>query len=397
MKIAFHPIGSKNWIGGSSYLKNLILALEGLQSDELDMFFLAPIGKYGRTNDKGNNIECSTQFGVDGTVYYRLPKRPSLTWVINGVSKRIFSCDAVMQKDLKRRGIDVIFGQCIGYQLRRIATLSLLPDFQHRHLIHMFSSEEIENRDRWFLESLKYSTRIIVFSEAVKRDIQTFAQKYSSKTRVLRPVSYIPPSIYDASLDEVLGLYSLPRKFFYLPNQFWKHKNHATVFKAMKILKDKGINTYLVCTGNPVDYRHPEYISELLCQISQWGLREHVICLGEIPYEHVLLLIRQCICVLNPSLFEGWGSTVDEARSVGKRVLISDIPAHREQSLVEAVYFQSDSTEDLLNKMKLIWEETQAGPDNRLESEAIMTLPYRLKEFGEFFIKTAREAISEVI
>jgi len=58
-----------------------------------------------------------------------------------------------------------------------------------------------------------------------------------------------------------------------------------------------------------------------------------------VPREHVLLLIRQSIGVLGPSLFEGWGFGVDEARSVGKRLLISDIPAHREQNPPEAIFF----------------------------------------------------------
>ena len=41
--------------------------------------------------------------------------------------------------------------------------------------------------------------------------------------------------------SNILDKYSKDQ-FFYLPNQFWVHKNHLTVFKAVKILLEKNIN-----------------------------------------------------------------------------------------------------------------------------------------------------------
>ena len=41
---------------------------------------------------------------------------------------------------------------------------------------------------------------------------------------------------------------SVLTKYFYLPNQFWKHKNHLIVFKALKILKEKDVEVTLVCS-----------------------------------------------------------------------------------------------------------------------------------------------------
>ena len=68
-------------------------------------------------------------------------------------------------------------------------------------------------------------------------------------------------------------------------------------------------------------------------------LNEQVHYLGTVPRDDVFDLIRQSICVLNPSLFEGWGYAVDEAASVGKRILASDIAAHREQAAPACEYF----------------------------------------------------------
>jgi len=195
-------------------------------------------------------------------------------------------------------------------------------------------------------------------------------------------------------LISIINLYNLPEKFFYLPNQFWKHKNHETVFKAIKVLKDRGVKVTLVCTGYPGDYRHPKYVSELFQKLSEWNIRDQVIYLGMIPHDHLLLLMRQSITVINPSLFEGWGISVDEARSLGKQVLVSDIAAHREQDPPKAMFFNPTNCEELCEKLKSLWLNTTPGPDFALEAEARETLPKRFRSYGESFVSVAQSSLA---
>ncbi len=98
-----------------------------------------------------------------------------------------------------------------------------------------------------------------MMSEAVKKDFELFAPMYIDKARVLHPVSSIQQSIYEIDIHSILDLYNLPEKYVFLPNKFWKHKNHEVVFGAIKLLKNEGHGVVLVCTGNPVDYRHPTH------------------------------------------------------------------------------------------------------------------------------------------
>ena len=106
--------------------------------------------------------------------------------------------------------------------------------------------------------------------------------------------------------------------------------------------------------------------------------------------------MRQSVCVLNPSLFEGWGYTVDEARSVGKRVLLSDIPAHREQDPPKAMFFDPQDCGDLVKKLRQIWGETAPGADVELEAEARRSLSDRLRAYKEAFVSIVQEAFDEV-
>jgi glycosyltransferase involved in cell wall biosynthesis len=84
------------------------------------------------------------------------------------------------------------------------------------------------------------------------------------------------------------------------------------------------------------------YVDGLLKFIEDKDLGRNNRILGLINYVDVLFLMRSCVAVLNPSRFEGWSSTVEEAKSMGKRLILSSIPVHREQD--RARCFSSQTT-----------------------------------------------------
>lgn len=389
IKIAFHMMGGEGWTVGPIYLRNLFYALRQTCGNKLKLSLLISAGQQNAQNYV-RSIEA------DDVILYNMSQRWTPLWAIDElIIKRLLSRDRVMRGVLRKHKISVAFGPVLVYKYPKLATMSWLPDFQHIHLPEMFTDEECLSRDRAFLRSARLATRIILMSNAVRKDFEAFAPMYAHKVRVLHPVSYVPQSVYDYDLSSILNLYHLPEKFVFLPNQFWKHKNHELAFQTIKALKDGGIKVFVVCTGNPVDYRHPTYFAGLCQKLSQWDIRDQVIFIGLIPHDHLLLLMRQSISVLNPSLFEGWGFSVDEARSVGKQVLLSDIPSHREQKPPKAVFFDPHDCNDLAEKLGQIWQKTAPGPDVKLESEARESLPVRLRAYGEAFVSVIQEAIRE--
>ena len=113
-----------------------------------------------------------------------------------------------------------------------------------------------------------------------------------------------------------------------------------TVFKAIDILVKNGKKPILITTGVMKDFRgNNENIETIKSYIEKNDLKKNILLLGLIPYDEVLVLMRKCIAVINPSFFEGWSSTVEEAKSIGKRLIISDIAVHREQRPQNVVYF----------------------------------------------------------
>jgi glycosyltransferase involved in cell wall biosynthesis len=292
--------------------------------------------------------------------------------------------------------LGVVFSH--GYQRvkKGIATLSWISDFQHIHLPNMFSAEEIVARNRAYKETAAKSTLVVLSSHDALRDFANFSPEFAGKGRVLNFVSNIPDELYSVGPDEKLQAFGLPGKFIYLPNQFWKHKNHLSVIEALNILKNEKVKPCIICSGNQIDYRDPSYFSSLKEKIQNSELQNQFTFLGLIPHDTVFQLIRQAAFVLNPSLFEGWSTTVEETKSVGKTILLSDIAVHREQNPPSAVYFDPHNPEDLAQKLKTLWNRSAPGPDQKLEDQARKTLAPRMKAFADTFSSLVQEAFGRL-
>jgi glycosyltransferase involved in cell wall biosynthesis len=260
----------------------------------------------------------------------------------------------------------------------------------------MFAPAERNWRDQGYRRLSRQATLVVLSSRNAQEDFEGFAYTERHKARVMPFVASVPETIRMQDPRDVTLRYRLPLDFIFLPNQFWRHKNHLAVFEALSILKTKGVKPYVVCSGNMSDVRNPTHVGEMIRQIAALGLRDQVAMLGLIPHDHVMLLARQAKCVLNPSLFEGWSTTVEEAKSIGKRVLLSNIRVHLEQDPPGALFFDPKNAEDLADKLHYVWTNWPSGPDAALEMEASNKLPDRMRSYAETFVSIATEAIEMV-
>jgi glycosyltransferase involved in cell wall biosynthesis len=196
--------------------------------------------------------------------------------------------------------------------------------------------------------------------------------------------------------DAVRRKYGLPEKFLIFPGQFWKHKNHLTLFRAIRLLQERGLNDLvLVSTGYQHDYRFPEYAAELQDFLSANEMKSSVRTLGLIPREDQVQLMRAAAAVVHPSLFEGWSTVVDEAQALGKVVFASDIPMHREQLREHMHLFASTSAEELAELLARHWDELKPGPERDLEAETAIQHEARIRDFGRRFVRISRAVVEQ--
>lgn len=224
-----------------------------------------------------------------------------------------------------------------------------IPDFQHKYLPDYFTDEDILDRNLTTAYLLKHSAIIACSSQSVAKDVQIFSDDAKNKTAIVQFKVLIPASFLVTNSKDVLKKFNIERKYIILSNQFWIHKNHRLVFEAWSQLKKNGHDYLLVCTGAPNDYRNPYYFNELSSYIKDNKLEDMIRILGFIDRFDQIQLLRNAAAVLQPSLFEGWNTSIEEAKSLGKKLIISDIPVHREQCPPNAYFFNKNNPSDLTN------------------------------------------------
>jgi glycosyltransferase involved in cell wall biosynthesis len=159
------------------------------------------------------------------------------------------------------------------------------------------------------------------------------------------------------------------------------------VLVALKELKSNNIDVVVVASGNPVDGRNPAYPTTVLETVMRYGLEDSFRFLGLIPYEHIMPLMRGALAVINPSLFEGWSTTVEEAKSLGVPLLLSDIGVHREQASGVAQFFDPHVPHALATCMEVAWKNIDLAQRPAMEASAISA--YRVKR-AEFAMQFSR-------
>ncbi|HVE17324.1 MAG TPA: glycosyltransferase, partial [Chthoniobacterales bacterium] len=215
------------------------------------------------------------------------------------------------------------------------ALIGWIPDFQHRHLPEYFHAEELVQRDRYFGYLVGNCDGMIFSSDDVRNDFRTFYPAYPG----LVARAHFPSSFaYDEKVLEgdprfVLDKFHLPQAFVLVANQFWKHKNHRLVVEAVAQCRRQCPDVHVVMVGVPSDSRDPRnsHLSELFRRLSVEKLFENLTVLGEVSLADLIALMRCAVEVVQPSKFEGWNTTVEDALALGKRVACSDLATHREQ------------------------------------------------------------------
>jgi glycosyltransferase involved in cell wall biosynthesis len=123
--------------------------------------------------------------------------------------------------------------------------------------------------------------------------------------------------------------------------------------------------------------------------MSELGVIDRFRILGHIPRMDQLQLMRASIAVIQPSRFEGWSTVVEDARALGKPILLSDFPVHREQDPNGARFFPLQDAGALAQAISEA-ADLPAGPDPENEAAARRDTAVRVAAFGRGFLAIAR-------
>ncbi len=340
--IGFTLVGRGGWSGGETYQRNMF----GVMAKELAgkvqaKLFLSPDQhqKIGTSFDRF----LSQPVIVDARIAGAGTGKRALQALLSGQ-------DQALAEAIAPHGIDVMFESAQWFGNRfPVPVVSWIPDFQHRHLRQSFGQRQWWHRDLGFRAQTSGRRRIMLSSEDAKTDCENFYPASIGKTHVVRFAIDLDPAAVFKRVEAARATHQLPDRFFYLPNQFWSHKNHVVVVEALKLLQKSGelARTFpIILTGRTEDARDPKLYNRLMADVQSNGVASHFRHIGLIPYEDVFALNAAADAVINPSRFEGWSTPVEEAKALGTPLILTHLPIHQEQAR-SAQFFAPDDAKGL--------------------------------------------------
>lgn len=374
---------SDNWIGGSYYIINLVQALNQLEDnkkphlviliktkEEFDKLVEAtnyPYLSYKVVKDEHNFDDFSAYQNFFNKVYYKFFKK--------------FYFD----KKLKKEEISICFPNPTGSffeKLNKNQRLFWVPDFQEIHLPHFFEQKEIDFRKKQHQNIVEQEKYLVLSSQDAKKDFDSLFPTASTQTKVLN-FAVTHPSYEDISIKKLLEKYQLPTNYFFAPNQFWQHKNQIVILEAIKIAKQKGNSIIVAFSGKMHDRRNVHYTQSLIDFVKENGLEENVFFLGFIDRSDQLKLMKEAIAIIQPSLFEGWSTVVEDTKAMNQYIILSDLSVHKEQMKTNVSFFSPQNANELSELLQKYATEKPMIEKQNYQSKVI--------EFGENFLKIIDE------
>ena len=361
----------ERWIGGTYYVLNIIHAL-----NTLDESIKPEITIISAKKEDFDYVKLATKYPFLSFIKLRKKRKIDSLIKIYKKLKYIYKAQTI---DVD---FDMVFPNPDEHYIIKNDTSKCywIADFQEDHLPELFSEDDIVERKQHQIKIAVTAKKLILSSNDALQDYKRL-YPFSKNNPLVLPFA-VSNRIYSKIDFKVLqNKFKTRKSYFFCANQFWIHKNHIVVLEAVKKLKADGIDIQVLFSGKDHDYRQPDLLDNLKKFVTDNNLIDNIKFLGFIDRNEMLNLMKYSEAVIQPSLFEGWSTVNEDAKSLGKYIIASDLNVNKEQlqnnfSIFKAI--DSDSlTETIKNFIKTppVWVETDYEENTKdLESPSKILL-----------------------
>ena len=358
------------WMGGIIYVINLVKTLNFLEEKdkpEVIVFHSPDLKKFLGEFDYPHITFVESHF-------------PSL--IRGNLKSWLFRRNEFYDKRIQEHSLDALY-PARNYPIKNKTNAKVVAwyaDLQHLYYPEFFTRLTLLHRKVRIKMMLKNTTDLVVSSEAVQHDFEKFFKlRKDLKMHVYHFVSVLD-DMQDLDIVELREKYKLPEAYFMVSNQFHKHKNHKVLLKALVELKERGKSIHIAMTGRFPDASHSPYMQELHSIINENQLEPHISFLGLIPRDEQLFLMKHSQAVLQPSLFEGWSTVIEDAKSLQLPVVAASLPVNIEQLGDLGTYFEP-------HDYKRVADILFDYPARNISDVFYKPYEERIREAAEIFLK----------
>ncbi|WP_337288944.1 glycosyltransferase family 1 protein [Candidatus Methylomirabilis sp.] len=379
-------------IGGmETYTYNLLTHLTAIDRQHHYYLFVARYNrKLFETHCQRPNVSNVPTLSLQGLRYAergaarlagkagrRLPRLSR--WLVNAVAS------ADMLYSIRRHRLDLWFCPLINLAPRHVQLPSVvsIPDLLPEFYPEFFWKDLLDWSRRRYPASCRGATKVITLSEFSRTSMVDRYGVAPEKIHVI-PLAvgdefYLPQD--DVAIAAVKAKYAVPSEYAFYPANTWPHKNHATLLKALHLLRVKhGRRLSCVFTGVARGGHNA-----LLKAAEEYDLAAQLRLLGYVEKYDMPLLYRGARFLIFPSLFEGFGIPVIEAMAADCPVLCSKVASLPEVAGDAALFFDPHDPEAIADAMNRILTDAE------LRQELVRAGRERSRQFS--WERTARETL----
>lgn len=205
------------------------------------------------------------------------------------------------------------------------------------HLVRLLTKNTIQRADLILTPTNAIKAEIMTYAPKVKAPIWAFYNGVDIarfKKNVSAPTFSEPPYLLTVGAIE-------------------RRKNLETIVASLALLKNTAVHFYIL--GG---IRDQAYFDEIQQQITSLGLTQRVHYLGFLDEEALISRYQQADIFITSSKDEGFNIPPLEAMACDVPVICSDIAVHRELFDGAAIFFATESAQDLSEKIEQLMQNT---------------------------------------
>lgn len=228
-------------------------------------------------------------------------------------------------------------------------------DLQHRLQGYFpevsLSGWDFNGREKFYSEYIPKASYVVIGNNQGASEVEKF---YNFPRERIRTIPLPTPQFVfeEKEDDKILFKNDLVKGNYLLyPAQFWPHKNHIRIIKALDILRKQGINWKVVFTGS--DKGNKDYIEK---KVKEYNLQNEVKFLGFVSKSELISLYKNAFATTFLSACGPDNIPPLESMALGCPVICADAKGMKEQLGDAAIFFNSFDENELAERIKELSE-----------------------------------------
>lgn len=332
LNVAFYISSSKKVGGGFQYEYKAVSLLLNANFDDINILIMTDIR---------NVVSEYIEMGIE-TIFIKYRQEDDTL--------------ISMEEFLTRRNIDLVYFLTPSNKAKELINIPYVMtvwDLCHRdfnEFPEVRNNNEFEKREERYTTLLKKAIKVTTDSELGKKNI---CYRYGIDKSRVKILKFLPQTMNNDKYINIKEKYNISNNYIYYPAQFWAHKNHIYILKALKILKEQyDLIIDAIFTGS--DYGNLNYILE---KAHEFDIKKQVHYLGFVDEEEIPNLYKQSIALVMPTYFGPTNIPPLEAFSLNVPVCYSDLDGLREQVGEAAFLMNLRNPESLANHILTIMKD----------------------------------------